>query len=121
MTPQAPQLLTLAVVSMQAPLHRVNPVGQEQAPLPHSCPVPQGALQAPQWSVSLLRSTQLVPHAVCPATVHVVPQSPAEQSCPAWQAVRQAPQWLPSLCRFTHAPSQSVKPVWQVHWLPTQR
>jgi hypothetical protein len=48
--PQAPQLASLDVKSMQAPLHAVWFAAQPQVPLVQTAPAAHGLLQPPQWS-----------------------------------------------------------------------
>lgn len=80
--------------------------------------------QTPQLNRSLLRSTQVLSHIVCPAghgtgagaDPTISTQIPMPH-CPLGQTVPQAPQLLGSFCKSTQAP-QSVSPAAQVatHW-----
>lgn len=109
--PQAPQLLTSVAVLVHAPLQRVWPDGQTQAPPEQDCPAGHLFPQAPQWLASLCRFTQAVPHRVW---AHVVAQLPFEQVSPLAQVRPHAPQFLGSVWVFTQVPPQLVCPVGQV-------
>jgi hypothetical protein len=77
--PHLPQLLTSLVVSTQLPLQSIWPEGHSQAPALQICPVLHRRPQASQLEGSVWRSTQLVPHAVCPEG-HEVTHRPAEHA-----------------------------------------
>jgi hypothetical protein len=51
---------------------------------------------APQFSRSLARVTQVLPHTVCPAG-HTVVHAPMTHTCPEGHALLQRPQWFLSV------------------------
>jgi hypothetical protein len=57
-TPQPPQLMLLLVVSTQAPPQSCWPVAHAHVPLVHVSPFWQTVPHAPQFALSLVRSTQ---------------------------------------------------------------
>jgi hypothetical protein len=69
-------------------------------------------LHEPQWSGSLIKSTQLVPHSVS-FTAQVAPHCPSEHTEPAGQTIPQSPQFSASDPVSTHSPSQSTSPAGQ--------
>jgi hypothetical protein len=86
------------------------PEGQVQAPATHVWPPAQVVPHAPQFALSLLRSTQPPLHAerpVAQAAAHL----PAEQTWPAAHAVPQAPQLATSVETSTHLPPHVIVPV----------
>jgi hypothetical protein len=91
--PQLPQFFGSDVGSRHTPPQAIW-VGslQTQVPMVHGTPAGQGSSQAPQWAVSLVRSTQ----------------PPPQHDSVAVHAVSQLPQWASSLVVSTHVPPQSV-------------
>jgi hypothetical protein len=81
-------------------------------PPTHDWPAEQALSQLPQLKTSVLRSTQLAAHIVCPGTLHVVEQIPAEHTCPARHATPHAPQLSASVAGFVQAPLHWVSPTW---------
>jgi hypothetical protein len=81
-------------------------------PPTHDWPAEQALSQLPQLKTSVLRSTQLAAHIVCPGTLHVVEQVPAEHTCPARHATPHAPQLSASVAGFVQAPLHWVSPTW---------
>jgi hypothetical protein len=95
--PQAPQLFTSDVVSVQAELQ-------------HDWPVAHALVHEPQCAASVARSTQLVPHAtVGGAHWH----APPTQTSPAPQTFPQRPQFCTSVLRFTQLALHAVVPPGQ--------
>jgi hypothetical protein len=84
-------------------------------PPTHDWPAEQALSQAPQLKTSVLRSTQLAAHIVCPGTLHVVEQVPAEHTCPAAHATPHAPQLSASVAGFVQAPLHGVSPTRHSH------
>ena len=107
-------------MSTHSPSQRVCPLGQPHSPSTHDRPGSQVVPQAAQFDGSVLRDTQLCPHAVSPATPHSVVQIPFEQTCPDSQVTPQAPQWEPLPLRSTQTPRQSVRPSPHVQAPSTQ-
>jgi len=75
-------------------------------------PTPHARPQAPQFSGSVARSTQALPHAIRPPE-HEAMQNPATQVCPLAHASPHALQLAALVLRFTSqplaaAPSQSA-------------
>jgi hypothetical protein len=77
-----------------------------QTPLTHACPPEHAVPHAPQWSASLVRSTQ--PQGSF-GIAHTHP--PAWQSLPYPHALPQAPQFRGSLSVSTHALPQAERPA----------
>ena len=88
-------------------------------PPTHWVPPPHAIPQAPQFWLSVVRTTQLVPQSVEPDG-HVAVQVPALQTSPAAQAFPQLPQSAALVWRFTHWPLQDVVPTGHVHCPVTQ-
>jgi hypothetical protein len=66
------------LVSTQTPLHFVAFARHMHAPVVHSSPEVQALPQLPQWSWSVLRSTQVPPHSLGVAGGHApLPPDPA--------------------------------------------
>src|SRR3954469_22083631 len=118
--PQAPQLFGSFCRSTQVPPQSVRPVAQAVVVVPppplgsHSLkllqymPSPQAAPHAPQLLLSLVRSTQVPPQSVSPAShasagafVVVAAHAPCWQVCPSPQATSHGPQNIGSVCRST--------------------
>ncbi len=83
-----------------------------QAPERHDCPAAQAFPHAPQFLVSLERTTHAPPQKVRPAA-H--PQLPPEQNRGDGHGEPHTPQFDGSTARFTHVPPQKVSPAGQVH------
>jgi len=63
-TPHAPQWVASIVVSTQAPLHTVWPLGQAQRPAVHRWSSGQTMPQPPQWVGSVVADTQASPQRI---------------------------------------------------------
>jgi len=109
--PHAPQLSVLVCVSTQLFTQLVSPVVQVAA---HALLLQTGAAgahfvgHAPQWSGSLVSSTQTPPQFVAVGEMHS--QIALLQVKPAPQTLPHAPQLLGSSRRRTHWPPQSTLP-----------
>jgi hypothetical protein len=129
LTPQAPQLASSALRFTHAPPQSVAPAVQVILQLPMlqtAVAVPpsptmarQLLVQEPQWSRSVLKSTQTPEQLLVPPGQ---PQAPFEQTWPAGQIFPQVPQLLGSLAVETQAPPHEVWPEAQVllHRPPVQ-
>ena len=81
-------------------------VGLRQTPAVQLCPAAQSLPQAPQWAVSVLRSTQAPAHIVLGAA-QALWQAPATQVSPTPQARLQPPQWAGLMLTSTQPPPQA--------------
>jgi hypothetical protein len=86
----------LAVVSTQAPLHRVSVPGHPHVPPTQAAPVPHALPHVPQLAGSWAVSAHTVPQRVKDAEQA---HAPFEHDVPVGQAVPQAPQFAGSLVR----------------------
>jgi len=115
--PQTPQLLASEDSETHAP-----PQGEVDPPHTHApelqyFPVGQVAPHAPQFAELLVRSTQLVPHAVSVDVVQT--HAPTLHACEEPQAFPHAPQLARSFTG-THTPPQ-IRPLSQVQTPPAHR
>lgn len=111
--PQAPQSVTVTLVSMQVPMQSVCPA--EHVRMATHAPPAQFsvALHAwphiPQWLRSVTVLTQPPPQEVCPPEqVTVGWQAPATQRSLAAQAWSHIPQWVGEVEVSTHPPPQRL-------------
>jgi hypothetical protein len=110
--PQAPQFLTLVLVSTQlSPQRVVGKLHAKSQPLDLHVGIAFGGdvhavPHARQFDVSLVKSTHEPLHAV--RVPQSAEQTPDLHNIPAPQAVLQSPQCLPFACVSTHCPLQSV-------------
>jgi hypothetical protein len=106
--PQNPQLPLSTLVSTQAPLQLVWPVGQH-CPFEQVSAALQGLVQLPQCCVSLLRSKHVPLQLVWPVGQHC----PFEQASAGLQGLLHLPQFCASLSRKVQVPLQLVSSIGQ--------
>lgn len=111
-----PHVLT-SVLLTQLPLQACVPVGQVHLPLTHISPDEHIVPQAPQWLLSLVRSTQLLPHIMRllgQLKPQLVPLQVAAAPAGAVHGVQDVPQVAGDVL-LTHAPLQTCWPFGQPH------
>jgi len=111
--PQPPQLLGSLAVGMQLPPQSAVPLGQAQVPPLQLAPKEQTFPHAPQLSKLLRVSTHDEPH--CLSAPQPVAQAPFKQTSLLAHAWPQLPQFAASDAVSVHAPSQSMRPLGQLH------
>jgi hypothetical protein len=114
--PQRPQLRGSVCVLVQPVPHTTWPVPHEHAPPTQLPPVEHWALHAPQFSSSVVVSTQALVQLAWPGAHNPV-QTPLEHTgVAAGQMLPQAPQLRGSLCVAVHAPPlQRIPRFGQAH------
>jgi hypothetical protein len=115
-SPQVPQFRVSLVTSTQLPnppkwpAHCVSPVGHAQVPSVQRTPPAHAVPQAPQFLLSVDRSTQVVPQSVSPVS-QVPLHAPATQVVPRMQRMPQPPQFAGSVSVSVHDAPQRIVPV----------
>ncbi len=85
---------------MQIPSQRIPPFAHEHDPFWHAVPAEQSVSHAPQFALSVCRSTQVLPQDCCPAG-HAV-HTPPMHASPGEHAFPQPPQFSGSELVSTH-------------------
>ncbi len=113
--------MLLVSVSAHVPLQLVVPGGHAHSPLSHTRLPAQICAQNPQFLLSLVRSTHVLPHRLSPL-VHVMTQAPpAHRGAVGGHRVPHAPQFVSLVSRSTQAFPHCVLPCGQEQVPPMHR
>ena len=117
-----PQLFTSDARLTQRPLQSAWPAGHAHMPFEHCWPCAHVVAHAPQWSVSLVKSTHAPLQFVSvapPSVAQVSAHAPLEQTgAVTGQTLPQPPQLVGELCVDVQTPLQSVPPFGHRHAPP---